>query len=110
MDGFLEEKCPTLLKAIRKENKVGYTFYDICRDPFNNFLYDYLNDYSQQGADRFIEDNHDEVEAAIDFAEKYDIDTNEWDLSDAEKRFSFAISYLSYECELDVEYEKEYGK
>lgn len=98
MDVFLEEKCPNLLEAIKD---CGYTPEDVARDP----IYCSLGCCSQEYFDKFVKENHDEIEAAIQFAYMWDIDPKEWDLSTDEERAKFALMYLAVELEIEFEYQ-----
>lgn len=98
MDVFLEEKCPNLLEAIKD---CGYTPEDVERDP----IYCSLGCCSQEYVDEFVKENHDEIEAAIQFACMWDIDPKEWDLSTDEERAKFALMYLAVELEIEFEYQ-----
>ena len=98
MDIYLEQNCPNLLEAIKD---CGYTPEDVGRDPF----YCILGCCSQEYFDKFVKENHDEIEAAIQFESEWDIDPKEWDLSTDEKRAKFALMYLATELESEVEYE-----
>ena len=98
MDVFLEEKCPNLIEAVKD---CGYTLVDVERDPF----YCILGCCSQEYFDKFVKENHDEIEAAIQFASEWAIDPQERDLSSDEKRVKFALMYLAVELEEEVEYE-----
>lgn len=100
MDVFLEENCPNLLEAIKD---CGYTPEDVERDPF----YCVLGCCSEKTFDNFVKENHEEIEAAIQFAYMWEIDPKEWDLSTDEKRAGFALVYLAVELESDFEYEAE---
>ena len=98
MDVYLEGNCPNLLEAIKDS---GYTPEDVARDPF----YCVLGLCSDEYFNRFVKQNHDEIEAAIRFASEWAIDPKEWDLSSDEKRVKFALMYLAVELEEEVEYE-----
>ena len=97
MDVFLEEKCPNLLELIKE---CGYIPEDVARDPF----YCVLGLCSDEYFHKFVKQNHDEIEAAIQFASEWAIDPKECDLSSDEKRVKFAIMYLATELESEVEY------
>ena len=98
MDVYLEGNCPNLLEAIKDS---GYTPEDVARDPF----YCVLGLCSDEYFNRFVKQNHDEIEAAIRFASEWAIDPKEWDLSSDEKRVKFALMYLAVELEEEVECE-----
>ena len=98
MDVFLEEKCPNLLELIKE---CGYIPEDVARDPF----YCVLGLCSDEYFHTFVKQNHDEIEAAIQFASEWAIDPQECDLSSDEKRVKFALMYLAVELEEEVEYE-----
>ena len=96
MDVFLEQNCSNLLETIKD---CGYTPADVGRDPF----YCILGCCSQEYFDKFVKENHDEIEAVIKFASKWEIDPKEWDFSTDEKRLKFALMYLAVELERDSE-------
>lgn len=98
MDVFLEQNCSNLLETIKD---CGYTPADVGRDPF----YCILGCCSQEYFGKFVKENHDEIEAAIQFASEWAIDPQEWDLSSDEKRVKFALMHLAVELEEEVEYE-----
>lgn len=100
MDIYLEQNCPNLLEAIKESN---YPLEDVEREPFSCIL----GCCTQITFDNFVKGNHDEIEAAIQFASMWVIDPNEWDLSTDEKRAGFALMYLAVELEGDVEDETE---
>lgn len=78
-----------------------YTPEDVERDPF----YYVLGCCSAKTFDNFVKENHDEIEAAIQFAYMWDIDPKEWDLSTDEERAKFALMYLAVELEREFEYQ-----
>lgn len=98
MDIYLEQNCPNLMEAVKE---CGYTPEDVERDPF----YCILGCCSQEYFDKFVKENHDEIEAVIEFASEWDIDPKEWDFSTDEKRAGFALMYLSVELEREFEYQ-----
>lgn len=98
MDIYLEQNCPNLLEAIKD---CGYTPEDVVLDPF----YCVLGLCSERTYNNFVNEYHDEIEAAIEFASTWDIDPKEWDLSTTVKRVEFALMYLAMELENELQYQ-----
>ena len=95
MDIFLEEKCPNLINAIKE---CGYTFEDVKQDPLYCIFGWYTN-----GPENFAKEYGKEIEAAIEFANDYAVDINEFDLSTTKKKVRFALMYIATELELDCQ-------
>lgn len=93
MDIFLEQNCSNLIDEIKE---CGYTFDDVIKDP----LYCIFGWYAK-GVDIFAKQYGKEIDAAIKFANDYDVDINEFDLSTNEKKVKFAISYLALQLQND---------
>lgn len=74
----------------------GYTFEDVRQDP----LY-CLFGWNVKGPEIFAEQYGKEIDAAIEFANEYDVDISECDLSTMEKKVSFAIMYMATQLESD---------
>ena len=95
MDIFLEENCSHLIEAIKE---CGYTFEDVKQDP----LY-CLFGCNAKGPETFAKQYGKEIEAAIEFADEYAVDVNEFDLSTTEKKVGFALMYIATELESDCQ-------
>lgn len=102
MDVQLLQNSPNLIEKV--QDAFNYWGSDIARDPWNTML---SGIWSQSAVDSYLNDLEDEINAVIDFASEWDIDASEWDFSTPEKRFEFAVSYLSIDMESEVEYQKE---
>jgi hypothetical protein len=105
MDVTLLQNAPNIIEAIREESQ-WYTYEDIMRDPWNTFVYSHVG-YSQTSVDNYLSSIETEIEAVIDFASTWDIDPNEYDFSDLEKKAQFAFFYIAYELQSDQEWEQE---
>lgn len=93
MDIFLERNCSHIIKRIKE---CGYPFENVIREP----LY-CLFGCSSDGVEIFAEQYGKEIDAAIEFADEYDIDVSELGLSTPEKKASFAIMYIATELQTD---------
>lgn len=94
MDIFLEENCPNLIEVIKE---CGYTFEDVSKNP----LYCVFGLYGRP--ELFAEKYGKEIEAAIEFANDYAVDINEFDLSTTKKKVRFALMYIATELESDCQ-------
>lgn len=93
MDIFLEQNCSNLIDEIKE---CGYTFDDVIKDP----LYCIFGWYTK-GVEISAKHYGKEIDAAIKFANDYDVDINEFDLSTNEKKVKFAFSYLALQLQND---------
>ena len=94
MDIFLEENCPRLIEVIKE---CGYTFEDVSKDP----LFCVFGLFGRP--ELFAEKYGKEIEAAIEFADEYAVDINEFDLSTTDKKVGFALMYIASELESDCQ-------
>ena len=94
MDIFLEQNCPNLIEHIKESE---YPFEDIVREP----LYCVLGFYTPKLVEIFAEQYCKEIDAAIEFADEYDVDISKFDLSTPEKKVGFALMYLTTQLESD---------
>lgn len=92
MDVFLEENCPHLIEVIKE---CGYTFEDVSKDPL--FCVFGLGGRPELFAEKYGK----QIEAAIEFADKYDVDVNEFDLSTTKKKVRFALMYIAIKLQDD---------
>ena len=93
MDIFLEQNCSNLIDTIKES---GYTLDDVIKDP----LYCIFG-WNAEGIENFAKQYGKEIDAVIKFANDYDVDINEFDLSTNEKKVKFAISYLALQLQND---------
>lgn len=94
MDVFLEQNCSNLIDAIKE---CEYPFEDIKQEP----IYCVLGFYTPKRVEIFAEQYGKEIDAAIKFADEYDVDISEFDLSTPEKKVGFALMYLTTQLESD---------
>lgn len=93
MDLYLEDNCQHLIEAIKNS---GCPLDDVARVPL-----DCVFGSHNKGLEAFAEKYNKEIEAVIKFADDYDVDINEFDLSTTEKKVGFALMYMATEIKLD---------
>ena len=93
MDIFLEENCPHLIESIKHS---GNSFEDVIQDP----LYCIFG-WNAKGPENYSKQYGKEIDAVLEFADEYDVDISEFDLSTIEKKVSFALMYIATELQSD---------
>lgn len=100
MDIYLIQNASSFIEDVKAAFETAGE-YAISVDPYGSII----DDWTSRGIDRYISEHVEEFDHIITFAEKWDLDINEYDISDDEKKFEFCAWYIAYQISVEKEYE-----
>lgn len=102
MDIFLINNASVFINIVKESTKY-YGVDGIWNDP----VYTIIGGFTEKAVNNFIENYKKEIDAIIEFACIWDIDPNEWELTEPFDRFKFAAGYIASYIQNDIELEEE---
>ncbi len=102
MDVMLMENAANFIEQVQN----AFNYYGeegITHDPG----YTIIGGYTEKAVNNFLDEYKKEIDYIIEFAIKWDIDPNEWELTDSYDRFKFAAMYIAIDLENEKEWQKE---
>lgn len=104
MDIFLTNNANNFIQLVIDANNYGYSYYDISREPAWALM---PGIWSTAAVNRFLSEYKKDIDNIITFAEKWDINPDEWKLTDEWDRFKFAAGYIACQLQSDQEWKNE---
>ena len=99
MDIKLLQDAPEFINDVQTAFE-GAGEYGLNSDPYGNVI----RDFRQSAVDSYLRDHEDEFASIIAFANKWDIDVNEYELDTLEQKFEFCVMYISFQISSEKEF------